>query len=346
MKKYLFYFFALCLTACSNDDLTSNSIISNNTEPDVSTVIISGDKVISSSRATAIDSQLALNFKDFASFEKFKTILEEKSDDEKISIVKKYGITTLHDIAIKADQELEEIGKNATSENEFRKLYKEYKNRYKGILVSNEKNDSDLTLYVPSEENTLSYIANCNMVYAINNRIIKADLKQEVPSYAKNIAQKLTSTEPTTANFSEFSPKSGKKVYFQAYLNGIRMWVRMYCRKKMWYGWKNDPNRSYYYCPSLNNFVYLDEGPDGQEKVVMPLPMYIHNQNVSNGFNYILGRIERGNHITGKIYAWTDMTSEYDENGNEIRETVNGYTMPKCLQSKAQIVNINLTNPY
>lgn len=346
MKKYLFYFFALCLTACSNNELTSTSINSTNAEPEVSTVFISDNNIIAASRTNLVEGQLALNFKDFASFEKFRANLENKSDDEKANIVKQYGITTLHDIAIKADQELEEIGKNATSENEFRKLYKEYKNRYKGILVSNEKNDSDLTLYVPSEENTLSYIANCNMVYAINNRIIKADLKQEIPSYAKNITQTLTSSEPTTSNFSEFSPKSGKKVYFQAYLNGPRMWVRMYCRKKMWYGWKNDPNRSYYYCPAINNFLYLAEGPHGEEKITLPLPMYIHTQNVSNGFNYILGRIEKGNYITGKIYAWTDMTSEYDENGNEIRETVNGYTMPKCLQSKAQIVNINLTNPY
>lgn len=127
MKKYLFYFFALCLTACSNNELTSTSINSTNAEPEVSTVFISDNNIIAASRTNLVEGQLALNFKDFASFEKFRANLENKSDDEKANIVKQYGITTLHDIAIKADQELEEIGKNATSENEFRKLYKEYK---------------------------------------------------------------------------------------------------------------------------------------------------------------------------------------------------------------------------
>ena len=71
-------------------------------------------------------------------------------------------------------------------------------------------------------------------------------------------------TAPT--NYSILKPKKGKRVCnLQAYMINIGMWVRMHCEKEMWYGWKNDPNRTYYLVTSLNNITYLGQGKYGQE---------------------------------------------------------------------------------
>ena len=39
---------------------------------------------------------------------------------------------------------------------------------------------------------------------------------------------------------------------------------------------------------------------------------------------------------------WCDYTSEHDKNGNDITEKVGDFVMPKCLESKAQIVKVEI----
>ena len=63
---------------------------------------------------------------------------------------------------------------------------------------------------------------------------------------------------------------------------------------------------------------------------------------MENGFNIILGRINGGVNITGQIKTWCNYTSEHDSDGNQLTEIKDGVVVPKCLDSKARIVNIYL----
>ena len=137
------------------------------------------------------------------------------------------------------------------------------------------------------------------------------------------------------------TPKKGKRVYFNSYLRGNRLWVKMFCKKKMWYGWKNDPHRSYYFDTYFGmNFSYLMLGKYGQEIVTSRLPRFVFNRNVKRGFSIILGKVTSGYTLSGEIHTWTDMTSERDAKGKEIIISDKGYSYPKCIEVNSKIVKI------
>lgn len=341
MKKLLLLVSCTLMMACSNDEFSIKH--SENSLNEISTVMVRGENVYEmGTRAILDDTQPALRFKDNNALLRFEAKLNDLSDDEKIAIVSKYGISTLHDIAKAADEELELLGQSASSEEEFRELYAKYKQKYDGILISNDIDKSDLTLYVPEEDNVKSYISNVNQIYVVGDKVVKANLNDNLSESMVRLSSTTTTASTLPINTSVYSPKSGKKVYFDAYMVGIRMWVKMHCKKKMWYGWKNDPAREYFFDSHVNNFVYLGKGQYGQEVETPRLPRYIFNNNVKEGFNIILGRSSSNANITGEIYTWTDMTSEHDADGKDITEKLDGYIVPKCLKSKAHIIMINL----
>lgn len=332
------------MVACSEEDISQVSTASSS--GGITTVLISGNSRGASARRTSGKGQLALCFQDEATLEKFKTELSNMSSDEREHTISKYGVANLHTLAAEADKELEEIGTNATSEEDFRARYAEYKQKYDGFLLADPKDSTDLSLYVPDGDNIESYIGNTNGFYMVGGKIESVNLKHEVSKAVLLMSNAApTAGEPT--NTSVYSPKKHKRVYFSAYMQGIYLWVSMSCKKKMWYGWKNDPDRSYYFDPYLSsNFAYLTSGKYGQDVEMGRLPRYIFNNNTKNGFSIILGKLKGAFPITGEFYTWTDMTSEHDANGNDITEKINGYVVPKCLKSKAHVVKINLTNVH
>lgn len=338
---------AISMASCSDSIESQDTPIAETDMPNISTVIISNEKIVSelSTRSTDEKGEKALRFKDYASYISFKSSLENESNSECENIVRKYGVTSLHELAHVADEELEKIGNEAISEQEFHKLYEKYKSKYAGYLITNPYDPTDLTLYVPDEDNIETYIANTKGVYVIGNQVVRAKTTNNVSESVFRMSKALAmpnSDIPT--NSSVYKPEKKKRVYLDAYMINIRMWVKMHCQKKMWYGWKNDPNRSYYIVTALNGITYLSTGKYGQEVPTDPLPMFVfdnHNK-VKNGFNIILGRIN-GSKITGTIYAWTDLTIEYDSQGNIITVRDHGQIHPKGLIEKAQAINIDLS---
>lgn len=57
------------------------------------------------------------------------------SDQEKMEMVKKIGVSSLHELQQTADDELEEIGNNSRTEDEFRLSYNQYLRKYEGLLM-------------------------------------------------------------------------------------------------------------------------------------------------------------------------------------------------------------------
>lgn len=340
MRKILLGLCAVLMTACNSEEFSGEAV--SNSSDGIRTAVIpcNGN---GTSVARSAGRQTVLQFKDSLTLEKFKAELGQMSNEEKMATVGKYGITTLHELAVSADDELEDIGNTATSEEQFRILYAAYKEKYAGLLMSNTSDTTDLTLYVPDEDNVETFIGNANGLYMVGNEVVKSNVRYSLSPSILRMSNAAATDSTTPVNTFCYSPKKHKRVYFDAYLTGgTYLWVKMHCKKKMWYGWKNDPDRSYYFDSYLNNFAYLGAGKYGQEIETVRLPRYIFNKNVKNGFCINLGKLKGTAPITGLFYTWTDMTSEHDANGNDILETIEGCRVPKCMKSKAQIVNIYL----
>ena len=180
--------FVIMLAACENDEQlpfkTANSL------PAVSTVMVSHGKIVNlQTRASNTMGQVALRFKDSESLRSYRQSLENKTEEEKIKSVEALGVSTLHEIALQADDELEKIGNTAMSEKQFRNLYEKYKAKCNGILVSNPLDEYDLSLYVPDGDNIDSYIANTNGVYVVGNRVVKVDLGNDVSETIVNASK-------------------------------------------------------------------------------------------------------------------------------------------------------------
>lgn len=342
-KGFFIALMTIVMVSCSNDELGfEKSRESNISEmPNVSVVAVYNGKIVERTRA-GHDAEMALCFEDTLSLNAFIEKLSDMSDSEKINTVRKLGVSTMHDLQRYADDELEKLGNEALSEIDFYTKYEKYRQKYNGILLQNSFDKSDLNLYAPDGDNIKSYICNINGIYVVGNKVCKEDLKEKLPRVAMSLAT-TPNTETIPTNSSVFSPKSGKKVYLETYLTNTRMHVRMYCRKKMWYGWKNDPARYFYFDPFItSDFVYLSIGQNGQEVISSRLPRYVFKKDAKDGFDILLGRINSGTRITGQIYGWTDMTQEYDDAGKEETEVIDGMIVPKCITSKAQIINVDL----
>lgn len=353
MKKKNFYLvvgMALLAMSCSNDDqieTVENLSGANWESPKV--VLVENGCVLPATRSVEDSSKLALYFNDEQSFLNFKKSLDNVSDYEKQEIVSSLGFKSLHDIADEADDELEELGKKAATETIFRNMYAEYVAKYSNLLIRNNVDTTDLSLYVPDGENLDSYLVNESKQIVIGNKVIPIKLQNNLSKGVVDASKMMidydkgVSTYAATEDVNRFvySPKKHKRVYFNAYMKSVYMWVQMYAKKKMWYGWKNDPNREYFFDSFLSGtFQYQFQQPNGAI-ISMRLPRYIFNNNVKNGFNIILGKTN-GGVITGEIRTWTDMTSEHDSNGKQLNETIEGHVVPKCLLSKAKICKINL----
>ena len=129
-------------------------------------------------------------------------------------------------------------------------------------------------------------------------------------------------------------------------LKGYYLRVKMSAKKHMGWVRKNGtPHRQYFFeIPILTTICYLGQGKYGQEAIVNRLPRYIFNNEkaVKNGFDIILGKRHTEAKFTGEFHVWSDLTSEHDKDGNDITEKVGNFVMPKCLESKAQIVKIDI----
>lgn len=360
MKKISIIVSAIFMMACSNqDDYTFENPAYS--EDEIGVVSINNGVICeANTRGDVSEKSLALSFPSVQAYTAFQQKLAAMSDAQRVECVKKLGITSLKELEIIADQELEEIGNSAQSEDEFRKNYELYKQKYKGILIPNDQDETDLNLYVPDGEKIDAFIANSDHLYVINHQIVKADLEDKVDCVMNRVnASAATSAKSGNipVNNGCWSPYSGKKTYFESKMVYNYLRYQLYSKKKMWYGWKNDPARQYYMKTNLSNFTYIANGAYGQE-IIIPCPLiYIYENGVESGLERDMGKVYNKSYpIKGRIRIWTDITVEHDANGNVATETVNGswyivgdhnypstanqVTIPKCLDSKAYEVDI------
>lgn len=92
----------------------------------------------------------ALSFKDFNSYEEFTRNIRTLSSAEREKVFKNLRFTNLETVMVNADTELDSLGSVSLSNEDFRTKYNMYKKKYKGVLVENKIDKSDLSLYVPT----------------------------------------------------------------------------------------------------------------------------------------------------------------------------------------------------
>lgn len=349
MKKLICLVSAFILMACSDYD-EANSVIPTSGD-EIEIVQISGNAVSRvKTRGSSNRDDLAFSFASMEAYSKFKAKLLKMNETQRMEYVEKLGVKSLKKIEDLADEELEKIGNTALNEEDFRQKYENYKEKYSGILIPNSQDNTDLNLYAPDGKNIDAFIANSQKQFVINNRIVNADLKNQIDCISNRVyAAPLMQNNDYPINKGSWQPKSGKKVYFEAERAYQEIIFKAHARKKMWYGWKNDPHRVFYMCANLSNFVYYIAGVAGQRvEMSSPLPMYIFEKGVKNGFTLNFGRATSttyGN-VTGRVLLWTDMTVEYDEEGNMKKTQINSLGQkieaPVALESKAHIVDIML----
>lgn len=344
MKNFILLLLAICVAACSKQEgFESEVLVSQPTYGnDVSVVSVVDGKILKTSTRSQFDDEtLALAFPTQWAYDNFKKRLSGMTKVQKIEYVKNLGVKTLKDLEIIADEELEKIDSLAASNDEFWQMYEQYKEKYVGLLYPDSEDKNNLTLYAPDGDGIEPFIANQDGVYVVGNEVVKANLHPISRTYS------LKSTVGNEINSGSWSLPAIPEKTFCFSLN-ITEWnqiqIRYYTRKTMWHGGsKDDPHRDYYVKYNLNNITYLFTGPYGQTiSSSAPAPIYSFYQ-PRHGVDEIMGQpYNNAIHVTGYTRLWTDLTVEHDADGNVATEVVGNTTIPKCLDSKAHYINIDL----
>lgn len=354
-------FLTLALGACQNDENLVQENVNVENEVPVQLVAIDGENVISfaQSRIEKGNLNYALRFANEDAYESTITYLEGLSSKERIAFVKELGLKSLQELRVIADEELDEIGAKASDEMDFRKKYAAYTEKYADVLISNSYNTDDLSLYVPDGDNLNTYLINGTKSIVIGDEIRKIELANDMSEQDKiTFATCAQSIESRVVAWyaNEFNVKyadGNKKLIFSVSIDDPAektMKVHIGAQKHMWYGWKRDSAREFYFESYLDNFVYLASA--GTHVTTVPRSQRYCYKDCDGQVNLILGKKGSlsSSPISGKMYIWTDLIAEKDANGNYLSESVNVWngtqmvsvSVVKCLESKAFGVNVNL----
>jgi hypothetical protein len=363
MKKFFYMMFlTLAFVACQNEEILDRESVNEENETSIQLVLIEEGSVIpfSQARSEVGKQSYALKFADEDVYASTMAYLEGLSSNERIAFVKGFGLESLQELSVIADAELEIIGTNASNEADFREKYKAYKDKYAGILVANSYDTDDLSLYVPDGDNLNTYLINNTKNIVVGNEIRYIELVNDMGESDKNsftYCEQNMESRVAAWYTNEFNVKyadNNKKLIFSVTIPEPakqEMKVHIGAQKKMWYGWKRDTAREFYFESYLDNFIYLAYNGTTPPVSVPRSQRYCY-KDCDGQVNLILGKkgTLTSSPISGKMYIWTDLIAEKDANGNLLSEYVsvwNGSQMVsvpvvKCLESKAFGVNVNL----
>ena len=318
MKKLLFLT-AIALAAISCQDEENNLPIDNSSsQPQKFQVVQITDQgeiipTDNSKTRSSIQGETALQFASEADYQLSLKEINDMQSCNRLAYVDANDFISLQELAVKADEELEEIANTATSESDFKTKYSQYVEKYKGLLVTNKYDNEDLSLYVPDGDNVSTYLVNSNRKVVIGNEVKKISLSDDMSESDKAVyAYTPLSGETNSFNFQNFI-EDKKKTTGRVDLESSRVIkVHVGCQKKTWHGWKRDNHRDVYF--------QLDAAP-----------MFFELRNVAGVYypvDYIRFHAFRNNgkiefrtgglkldatSLSGTISVWTDLTVNTSE---------------------------------
>lgn len=355
MKRFIYVFAAsLTMVSCQNEELMPEKASVENAKVQLVQMVDNGQFVPVSKEARSIDAEASyvLQFDSKTTYDATIQQLEAMSTEEKLAFSESYGLQSLQQLAIMADEELEQIGAEATSEADFRKKYEAYKEKYAGILITNPYDSSDLSLYVPDGDNVSTYLIGANKTVIIEDETNTIPLLQDlsISDKMKFTPKVKTYVENNNINldcgFQEIL-KGSKKTTCNVHLEPTDLFVTVSIgiQKKMWYGWKRDSNRDIYYHIVLNNFTYNYWGPYGQQINIACPSLYAFKK--TGKITYKTGYLTGGSRsLSGVIYVWHDIIagSETVTHREVVVDNVLQRTavLPKCSKEDAYSTQIYL----
>lgn len=343
MKKLSFLFALLCAFFSSCSDEKSESIVpSSGNLPQVVT-IRSNNKVTRTSNV--VSKVKVLSFSNEVGFDNFIKFLKSETPHQRAECIKSLGFECLAAINENADKELDEIGTSSTSEDVFRKKYEAYKNKYAGILVSNNFDSSDLSLYLPEAKDTAiaSYIVGkCNKVLIAGilreipfmNQMNEKDRKMFAVNYSECTFPEMTRIFAKDYENKDAWPVNGfrqmdggKKTIFHCWIENNKIYFHFGFQKKMWYGYKRDNMSCFFRLANMKGLTNVGNPAVGQTLYhpstcfwgAIGNYMAFGTADVSFGDVVINSApIKDAYNVTGEIYVWNEKMMDKDSNNNII----------------------------
>lgn len=347
MKKLIYFFALMCaftITSCQDNEILE-TIETKETSPDFQIVkIINGSQILSAEDAEtrAEEGEYALQFPSESVYISYINNLEGIDSKDILNKFEGTPFISLQKIALIADQELEDLDAIATSEEDFLQRYNIYKKKYEGILIRNPYDEEDLQLYVPDGDDVSTFLINSQKTIIIGNEIRIIDLDNTLDH-----SHALLSTrnfDPTTYGNSIIV--GSKKTTYRVRLNGA-VEVHVGCQKKMWYGWKNDNNRSIYYNLDVSTDMftyYLNplSGSNEYRPITGKIGMCKYENTGNDHFTRIAGviKIPYGG-ISGTFHVWTDQTC-----GSGITTQTNSYDCYLNIFGTLYFPELNTSSAY
>lgn len=323
----------MCITptlySCSDDEIMSD--YSSRNETIQITYIEDGKIVDAPARGEYSNAKAAISFPSQKSYEEFTQAFESMDEDTRTSVVNKMGVNSYSSLFEIADNELERLGEKALSETQFKAMYDAYVKKYEGRLIVNSLDPTDLTLYLPDDENWETYIANEDGYYVVDGEV-RCVNTSHLPESLEMLSRADESNKGQTTFLNHYLvyPVSGKQLKFAIGRKYDTVKIAMHFKKKMWYGWKNDPHRHYIFEFLLGNLNRC-----------VPQPRLWSN--CKKGIDMIVGfAIKPRDYVDGMVFTWTDYSFERDANGEAILENCRGWLTPKCKYEKSIPVQVLL----
>lgn len=317
--KNLLFLSAIALVAMSCQDETANlQIDSPSSQPQKFQVVQITDQgeIISTDNSktrSGVQGETALQFATETDYQLCLAEISNMSAKERLAFVDSNDFISLQELAVIADDELEMIGDEATSESDFRTKYAQYVEKYKGLLITNQHDEEDLSLYVPDGDNVSTYFINSNRKVVIGNKVKEISINNDMSASDKAVyAYNPLAGETNTFHFQHFIRDEKKTTGRVELRNTSEIFVHVGCQKKRWYGWKRDDHRDIYFqlAASPMYFTLPDAGgnPYNLDNV------QFHAFRSVGEINWKTGGLKSGSAtLTGSIYVWTDITANNSE---------------------------------
>lgn len=314
MKKLLFLS-AIALVAMSCQDEENNLQIDNSSsQPQKFQVVQITDQgeiipTDNSKTRSSVQGEIALQFASEADYQLCLSEINKMSSNGKLAYIDSNDFISLQELAVKADEELETIGSAATSESDFRAKYSQYVEKYKGVLITNQYDDEDLSLYVPDGDNTATYFINSSRKVVIGNKVKEVSLNNDMSESDKAVFAYIpTAGETNHFDFQNFIRDEKKTTGSVTLKNTSEISVHVGCQKKMWYGWKRDDNRDVYFQLAASPMYFTLPNAAGDPYNLDNVQFHAFRNN--GDITWRTGGLKPGaTLLSGTISVWTDITA-------------------------------------
>lgn len=346
--------FAFVLSSCTDGE-SLTSVVSEVNLPHVVTISSNSDVTRALDKS---QSKQILAFDDENSYNDFVVYLKQKTPAQREVILASLGFECLQTINAKADKELDEIGEKSASAEDFRIRYNAYKEKYKGVLVPNTFDSSDLSLYLPATKNMQIapyLVGRCNQIM-VGNKLCTIPFSNQMNDndkmvFASSLPECHEENSVITRTVEKdyagedswpvngFNDKTGsKKTVFACTVNDDhKLSFHFGAQKKMWYGWKRDKRNFFFRLESMQGVSNIN--PMANQSRLTPNTYYFGTNDEFEYIGYtditvadaILLPVANMNEyaISGKVFVWTDMMFERDANNNVIYQEVGDPTIPR-----------------